>query len=168
MTSFPLRGVAIGLFAVAACAAQAAAQAAQSPVLTSLEVRQLVARGQPSDHARLRDHFLALSARYAADAGQHTAMAAAFLENPGGVRVRAQSASDHCVRLADLAAQSAATVRQLAACRRCSPAAVRGDEPPQTILKGGVGSSMAISVLQRTSRQNCWSTTGIWICCRQS
>lgn len=81
---------------------------------TNLEVRQLVARGRPADHARLRDHFTALGDQYEADAKRHNEMARAFLLNPGR-RVAVNRSSDHCNRLADLAAQSAATARELAA-----------------------------------------------------
>lgn len=113
MRSIRFRGIAIGLLAVAAFATQAAAQVNQPGILANLEVRQLIARGEPADHTRLRDHFTALADRYATDAKQHNEMARVFLLNPGR-RVVANSSSDHCKRLADLAAQSAATVRELA------------------------------------------------------
>ena len=111
----PIRfsGIAIGLFTIAALATQAAAQGTQSGILTNIEVRQLIARGDPADHARLRGHFTTLADQYDADARQHNAMARAFLLNPGR-RVAANRSSDHCKRLEDLAAQSAATVRELA------------------------------------------------------
>ena len=115
MTSIVSRGGAIGLFAIAAFAGQAAAaQAPQSGILTNLEVRQLIARGEPAHHARLRGHFTALADQYEAEAKQHNAMAGAFIASPS-VRVRAQSSADHCKRLERLATESAATVRELAA-----------------------------------------------------
>ena len=114
MRSNHFRGIAIGLLAIGAFAAQAAAQGIPSAILTSLEVRQLIARGEPADHARLRGHFLALADQYEADARQHNAMARAFIASPS-VRVRAQSSADHCKRLERLAGDSAATVRELAA-----------------------------------------------------
>ena len=113
MRSIRFGGIAIGLLAVTAFATLAAAQVNQPGVLTNLEVRQLMARGEPADHAWLGDHFTALADRYATDAKQHSEMARVFLLNPGR-RVVANSSSDHCKRLADLAAQSAATVRELA------------------------------------------------------
>lgn len=113
MTSIRFRGIAIGLFAVAAFATQAAAQAPPSSILTTLEVRQLIARGEPADQARLRDHFTALAEQYEADAKQHHAMAQVFIASPS-VRVRARSSADHCTRLENLAAQSARTLRELA------------------------------------------------------
>jgi len=114
MTVIRSCSIAVGVFAVAAFATQAAAQATQSGILTNLEVRQLITRGEPADHARLRGHFTALADQYEADAKQHNAMARAFLLNPGR-RVAANRSSDHCKRLEDLATQSAATVRELAA-----------------------------------------------------
>jgi hypothetical protein len=114
MTSSLSRGIAIGLFALAALATHAAAQGAQPGILTNLEVRQLIARGEPADHARLRGHFTALADRYEAEAKQHKAMASAFIASPS-VRVRAQSSADHCKRLERFATESAATVRELAA-----------------------------------------------------
>lgn len=113
MTHNHFRGIAIGLFAIAAFAMQALAQGTEAGILTGLEVRQLIARGEPADHARLREHFTALAERYAADARKHNAMAGAFIASPS-VRVRAQSSADHCKRLENLATQSAATLRELA------------------------------------------------------
>jgi hypothetical protein len=69
--------------AVAACAlsllAGGAASAQDQPtaVLNALELRQLVERAGPADHARLAAHFGALADRYAADATQHERMAQA-------------------------------------------------------------------------------------------
>ena len=103
-----LVGFALGI------AVGAAAQVNQPGILTGLEVKQLIARGEPADHARLRGHFTALADRYEADAKQHNAMARAFVQNPGR-RVAANRSSDHCRRLENLATQSAATVRELAA-----------------------------------------------------
>lgn len=114
MKSMYFRGMAVGLLAVGALAAQATAQGTQSAGLTGLEVRQLIARGEPADHARLRTHFLALADQYEADAKQHDAMASTFVASPS-VRVRAQSSADHCKRLERLATESARTVRELAA-----------------------------------------------------
>ena len=114
MTSTRFCGIAVGLLAAAAFVTQAAAQTTQSGILTNLEVQQLVTRGDPADHARLRGHFTALADQYEADARQHNAMARAFLQNPGR-RVAANRSGDHCKRLEALATQSAATVRELAA-----------------------------------------------------
>jgi hypothetical protein len=113
MLSIRFRDIAIGLFAVTAFVTQAPAQAAPSGILTNLEVKQLITRGEPADHARLRSHFTALADQYEADAKAHNAMARAFVQNPGR-RVAANRSADHCRRLEALATQSAATVRELA------------------------------------------------------
>ena len=114
MRSIYFRGIVIGLLAIGAFAAHAVAQGTQAAILTNLEVRQLIARGDPADHVRLRGHFTALADQYEAEAKQHKAMAGAFIASPS-VRVRAQSSADHCKRLERLATESATTVRELAA-----------------------------------------------------
>jgi hypothetical protein len=101
-----------GVLTFLAMAAAAAAQDS-SALLSSLEVRQHISSAQPADHASLRDHFVALADRYTADAARHTAMATAYVGNPN--RGSATSPAAHCRRLAELATESAATVRQLAA-----------------------------------------------------
>jgi hypothetical protein len=111
-TSFHVRTIVIAGFAMGLAAGAAAR--IQEAILTTIEVRHLVQSTQPEDQARLRDHFTALADRYGAEAREHRAMARAFLVNPGR-RVAANRASEHCKRLADLAAQSAETVRALAA-----------------------------------------------------
>jgi hypothetical protein len=92
--------------------AVAEAQAPASPVLNSVELRKLVASPEP-DHARLRAHFVALADRYAAEVNRHTTMSRAYTgsRSPG----LATGMQAHCARLAELATQSAATVRELAA-----------------------------------------------------
>ena len=89
-----------------------AAQDKGSGVLNSLEVRQLVARAEPGDHARLTAHFAALGGRYAAEAKRHISMSQSFVGNPS--RNLGTGMSAHCKRLADLNTQSATTVRELA------------------------------------------------------
>ena len=71
----------VAVLAFGAAAAVAAQQAA-SDILTASQVRQLIASAQPADHARLRAHFNALSAKYTADAARHTALATAAGGNP--------------------------------------------------------------------------------------
>jgi hypothetical protein len=80
--------------------------------LNSLEVRQLVARAEPADNARLALHFSALSDRYTAEAKRHVSMSQSFVGNPS--RNLGSGMSVHCKRLADLNTQSATTVRELA------------------------------------------------------
>jgi hypothetical protein len=133
----------MGLLVLAAFASQAAAQAAAPGLLTNLEVRQLVARGEPAEHARLHAHFTALADRYGAEATQHNEMARAFLSNPGR-RVVANRSSDHCKRLANLATQSAATVRELAAHHASLAAGVPSAPPTNSArFEAGEGARVA-------------------------
>src|SRR5262245_22993528 len=83
-----------------------------SPVLNTLEVQTLVASSDPADNARLSAHFAALADRYAREATRHNAMAQAFIAAPAR-RLPANTAADHCKRLATLNTQSAETLREL-------------------------------------------------------
>jgi hypothetical protein len=85
----------------------------KTPILNSLEVRQLVARGEPGDNTRLTAHFTALADRYTAEARRHTSMSTGFVGNPS--RNLGAGMSTHCKRLADLNTQSADAARELAA-----------------------------------------------------
>ena len=114
MRTISIRLIAAGMLAVMALAGAAAAQTAASPMLNTLEVRKLVSSTEPADNARLSAHFSALADRYAADAKRHNAMAQAFMAAPTR-RVPANTAADHCKRLAALNAKSAQTLRELAA-----------------------------------------------------
>lgn len=89
-----------------------AQQPGASDLLTSTQVRQLIASAQPADHARLRAHFEALSARYTADATRHTAMARSAGGNPN--RRSGGDPAGHHNRLAALAKDSAAIAKELA------------------------------------------------------
>lgn len=101
-----------GVVAVVAFAVGAAAQQPAPEVLPAPQVRELMASQQPADHARLRAHFEALAARYAAEANRHTAFAQASAGIPRGAGA---SAGAHHTRLAANANESAKTVRELAA-----------------------------------------------------
>lgn len=90
-----------------------AAQERSNGLLNSLEVRQLVARGEPADNARLAAHFSALADRYTAEAKRHLTMSQSFIGNPS--RNLGTGMSAHCKRLADLNTQEATTVRELVA-----------------------------------------------------
>ena len=90
-----------------------AAQEKPNQLLNSLEVRQLAARGENADHARLAAHFAALADQYTAEAKKHQAMAQSFVGNPS--RNLGTGMSAHCKRLADLNTDEATTVRELVA-----------------------------------------------------
>lgn len=114
-----MRAIRLGVRSVGALisitfAASAPAQTTSSAVLNALEVRELIKRADPADHARLEVHFAVLAEQYAAEAKRHSAMAQAFIASPIR-RTAANSAADHCTRLERLNLQSAATLRQLAA-----------------------------------------------------
>jgi gamma-glutamyl:cysteine ligase YbdK (ATP-grasp superfamily) len=99
-------------FGLLALTSVAAAQDRPSGMLTTVEVRQLVQSGTPADSARLSAHFQALAQRYTAEAARHTSMAKSFTGNPN--RNVGSGMSLHCRRLAELATESATTVRELA------------------------------------------------------
>jgi hypothetical protein len=98
---------------VLTAAGTVAAQEKPNGLLNNLEVRQLVARAEPADNARLAVHFSALADRYTAEAKRHVSMSQSFVGNPS--RNLGSGMSIHCKRLADLNTQSATTVRELAA-----------------------------------------------------
>lgn len=124
---------ALAIFAIATAAN------AQTPgVLNSLEVKRLVASAGPADHARLAGHFLALAVKYDREATRQDALTGAFVGNPNRTWTVAPGA--HAGRLADLARESAATVRALAAyhqSRASGQAAVLPED--STRFQGGEG-----------------------------
>lgn len=130
MTTIRFHSFVAGAVALLVVAANAAAAIAAAPgVLNVVEVRQLVARGDPGDHARLALHFAGLADRYAADATWHEAMANAAAGNPNR---QVFSDKSHCRRLAELKAQSDATLRELAEHHDRLAAGVRSAEPPDS------------------------------------
>src|SRR5262245_56400158 len=85
---------------------------AQSKPLTTSEVSELIARGDPADHARLSAHFTALAERQAADVKIHTAMRQAYANSgkPSGIGM-----VNHCKALVGRAQESGASLRELSA-----------------------------------------------------
>lgn len=112
MRTVHFRSFAFAAAAFLSVAGTVAAQEKPSGLLNSLEVRQLVARAEPADNARLALHFSALADRYTAEAKRHVSMSQSFVGNPS--RNLGSGMSIHCKRLADLNTQSATTVRELA------------------------------------------------------
>lgn len=139
MSAIFIRSIAAGALVVVALAGTAAAQTPSSPILNTLEVQKLVSSTDPADNARLSAHFAALADRYAAEAKRHNAMAQAFIAAPTR-RVPANTAADHCKRLAVLNTKSAETVRELAAHHE-KLAAGRPSTPPKESARfqGGAG-----------------------------
>jgi hypothetical protein len=138
MKPIRVRSFVLALVGVIAVAGIAAAQERPTGLLNNLEVRQLVARGEPADNARLAVHFTALADRYAADAKAHISMSQSFGGNPNrnlgtGMRV-------HCKQLADLNSQSATTVRELASYHEKLAAGAPATRPPDASrFHGGAG-----------------------------
>lgn len=90
------------------------AQNSPSALLNETEVRQLSARGEPVDHARLSTHFETMALRYAADAKRHESMGQAFSGNSKLAHIAA-SQREHCRQLGARNLESAALLRELAA-----------------------------------------------------
>jgi len=103
--------ISAGVLAVFAFVGGAAAQQPTPEILPAPQVRQLMASQQAADHAKLRAHFEALSAKYAVEANRHKAFARAYAGNPRG---SGAGATMHHNRLADLANESATVTRELA------------------------------------------------------
>jgi hypothetical protein len=132
------RSFAIAAIAVVTAAGTSAAQEKSSGLLNSLEVRQLVARGEPDDNARLATHFYALADQYSAEAVRHQSMAQSAVGNPS--RNLGSGMSAHCKRLAELNTQESATVRELAAYHNKLAGGESATPPPNAArFHSGVG-----------------------------
>jgi hypothetical protein len=101
-----------------AAPAQTAPKANASDVLKAGEVKALIAKAKtPADHIKLQKHFLALAAKYDAEAVEHAAEAQAYRKNPTFMESKAPSGpgtAAHCDRFAELARESAKEARDLA------------------------------------------------------
>jgi hypothetical protein len=140
MRTVYFRSFAIAATAVLTVTGIALAQENPTGLLNSLEVRQLVARAEPGDNARLVQHFSALATRYTAEAKKHTAMSHGFVGNPS--RNFGTGMSAHCERLADLNTQEATTVRELAAYHEKLAAGTSATPPHDGVrFQGGAGAS---------------------------
>src|SRR5262245_60843852 len=113
MRTVHARVFALAVAAILTSANGVRAQEVPPRLLSSLEVQQLVARGELADHTRLSAHFTALSDRYASEAKRHFSMSQSFVGNPS--RNLGLGMSAHCKRLANLNTESATTARELAA-----------------------------------------------------
>lgn len=105
-------GIALALVTLIGGAADAIAQ--DRGWLTSVDVQQLVARGEPSDHARLGDHFAAFADRYAAAARRHRVWSTYPFGNPNRSLVGDVQRIHH-LRRAEAADHAAMTLRELGA-----------------------------------------------------
>ena len=73
MRPIHFRTISAGVLAFVTFVGGAAAQTTPSAVLNSLQLQELIKRGDPADHARLGAHFAELADQYAADARKHSA-----------------------------------------------------------------------------------------------
>lgn len=138
MKTILVPSAALGLAASLLLAAGAAAQDKTAGLLNTVEVRQLVERADPADHARLGAHFVALGERYTAEARRHLSMAQSFGGNPN--RNLGSGMSAHCKRLADLNTQFATTARELVAYHEKLAAGIPATPPRDGgRLGGGAG-----------------------------
>ena len=80
-------------------------------ILTSSEVHRAMEAQEPAAHSKLRAHFIALSARYSADADRHLTFARSAA---GAARGAGVAAAKHHERLAALAMESARVTAELA------------------------------------------------------
>ncbi len=108
-------------FSAIALAASVAAFAAQAPkstdLLTSKQVKDLVAAAQtPGDHVKLQKHFLALAAKYDAEAAEHADLAQAYRKPPVGRLMPGSypKKAEHCDRLTQTLRDAAKEARELA------------------------------------------------------
>jgi hypothetical protein len=95
-----------------ASATGVAAQERPAGLLNTLDVRALVARGDPVDHDRLFVHFRVLWDRYLTEATRHETMAHTVTGNPN--RSSGAGANEYCKQLATRSRGSANTVGELA------------------------------------------------------
>ena len=104
--------------AVSAGAATAAQALKSADLLTSRQVKELVATAKtPADHLKLSKHFTALAAKYEAQANEHAAEAQAYRKNPtftDSKNPNGPGTAAHCDRFAELTLQAAKEARELA------------------------------------------------------
>jgi hypothetical protein len=129
MKTYFVRLAVLTVLAVPASAPNLMAQATASAALSEAEVRQLIVRGAPADHARLGAHFATLALQYETDAKRHESMGQAFSGNTKLAHVAA-SQREHCRQLSARNLESAATIRELAA-HHTRLASGAGSEPPK-------------------------------------
>jgi hypothetical protein len=96
----------------------AAVQAKPSDVVTAQQVKDLIATAKtPADHIKLQKHYLALAAKYEADADEHAAEAVAYRKNPNFLESKnpiGPGTAAHCERFAQLDREAAKEARDLA------------------------------------------------------
>ena len=123
--------ISIALAAVMFAAVTTGASAQdRSALLTSIDVKRLVANDRPADHARLSDHFVALADKYTNDARRDRQIARIMTGNPN--HPPAVPPGVRWTRLADSAEATAVTLRELSAHHDRLAAGRRSDAPPNS------------------------------------
>ena len=93
-------------------------KAKSSDLLTSKQVKALIATAKTAaDHVQLQKHFLAVAAKYEADATEHAAEAQAYRKNPSFMESKnpaGPGTAAHCDRFAQLDREAAQEARDLA------------------------------------------------------
>ncbi len=117
MTAF--RNYARAALVVIGVAASVPLLAQQSPdLLTKKNVHELAMTAKtPAEHAKLQKHFLALAAKYDADAADHAELAQDYLKPQSGGRLMPGSPkmrAEHCDRLSASLKDAAKDARELA------------------------------------------------------
>lgn len=129
MRTFCVRALSVVALAALSVTPAIVAQGQSPASLSETQVQELIARGQPADHARLRAHFNELAEQSAAEAKRHASMQRSFAGNTKLAHI-ATSIAAHCKRLMDINQSSAATLRELAT-EHGKLAAGAVYEPPQ-------------------------------------
>ena len=111
-------------------AASGRADSKSSDLLTNKQVKELVATAKtPADHVKLQKHFLALAAKYEAEAAEHAARGGGvpeesqrFMESK---RSGGPGTAAHCDRFAELDREAAKEARELASAHEHMAAAAK-------------------------------------------
>lgn len=114
MKTSRIRPAVLVALATLAPASAPTARAWQPTLLNEVEVRQLIERAEPADHARLSEHFTILAQRYEADAKRHESMGRAYAGNPK-LAAMDSSLREHCRQISARNREAATTIRELAA-----------------------------------------------------
>ena len=114
------RTYAVAVLAVIGLAVSVPLLAQQSSdLLATKDVHDLAMNAKtPADHAKLQKHFLALAAKYDAEAADHAALAKDYLKPQTGGRLMPGSPklrAEHCDRLAASLKEAAKDAREVAA-----------------------------------------------------
>jgi hypothetical protein len=108
----------LGVSQPTAPAASKKEKGAASDLLTARQVTSLIATAKtPADHLKLQKHYLALAAKYEAEADEHVADAQAYRKNPTFLESKTPGGpgtAAHCERFAELDRQAAKEARDLA------------------------------------------------------